>query len=577
MGTLLSTPVTDKINETGEGNNLRYGLASMQGWRSSMEDAHCAITRLPGHLKEWSFFAVFDGHAGALVSEQCASELLNRIVDTEEFKNIDPELAPSIEEIRQGIREGFLSLDEEMRKLPQIVKGLDRSGSTAVCVLVTPKHLFFVNCGDSRAVLICDGAVGFATTDHKPAHPSERKRIQKAGGSVIVDRVNGNLAVSRDFAFLHFRWPLCLSLPPFGVKEQEDVLLYNFIARSTLPTSNWDVHSVMLLALNPEMAKSSTHSHQVDAANLNPTSLGDYSYKTVRNLGPTEQLVSPEPEITVIDRDLEKDQMVVLACDGVWDVMSNEHLCCVVSERMTCMDDLSRICNEVIDYCLYSGSSDNMSMVLVAFEPAPKVIPENQAKDKTLEQKIESIANEIVSNDSKGSMNELLSSIRSRLNGDFAPHAVFCKGALVQRILDAHAPPSPTNGAGNNSPDTSSRLRLQLHSIQLTDYTIERTKGLDGRVSTSIKMLIKLGLFLRQHACEGCLHSMNVNLRQTKEYGIYERFEKQRVVNWIFFEWKVRIVALSTSKSDERGFIGVRLIKRSYQRQNLGMGGVALL
>lgn len=133
--------------------------------------------------------------------------LLQRIVDTEEFKNIDPELAPSIEEIRQGIREGFLSLDEEMRKLPQIVKGLDRSGSTAVCVLVTPKHLFFVNCGDSRAVLIRDGAVGFATTDHKPAHPSERKRIQKAGGSVIVDRVNGNLAVSRYvfFFLINFR------------------------------------------------------------------------------------------------------------------------------------------------------------------------------------------------------------------------------------------------------------------------------------------------------------------------------------------------------------------------------------
>ncbi|VDO03291.1 unnamed protein product [Rodentolepis nana] len=396
MGTLLSTPVTDKINETGEGNNLRYGLASMQGWRSSMEDAHCAITRLPGHLKDWSFFAVFDGHAGALVSEQCAAELLNassllvifieaffRIVDTEEFKNIDPELAPSIEEIREGIREGFLSLDEDMRKLPQIVNGLDRSGSTAVCVLITPKHLFFVNCGDSRAVLIRDGVVGFATTDHKPTHPNERRRIQKAGGSVVVDRVNGNLAVSR--------------------------------------------------------------------------SLGDYSYKTVSNLGPTEQLVSPEPEITVINRDLEKDQMIVLACDGVWDVMSNDYLCSVVSERMGCMDDLSRICNEVIDYCLYSGSSDNMSMVLVAFEPAPKMIPENQAMDKTLEERVESIANEIVSTDSKGSINDLLGCIRTRLNGEFAPHSVFCKGALVQRILNAHNLPSHTNGSGNNSPDPASR------------------------------------------------------------------------------------------------------------------------
>lgn len=118
-------------------------------------------------------------------------------MDTEEFKKIDPELAPSIPEVRQGIREGFLALDEELRNLPEIANGSDRSGSTAVCVLITPKHIFFVNCGDSRAVLIRDGEVGFATTDHKPAHPSEKERIQKAGGSVIVERVNGNLAVSR--------------------------------------------------------------------------------------------------------------------------------------------------------------------------------------------------------------------------------------------------------------------------------------------------------------------------------------------------------------------------------------------
>lgn len=76
MGALLATPITEKFNESGEGNNLRYGLSSMQGWRVSMEDAHCAITKLPGHLKDWSFFAVFDGHAGALVSERCAAELL---------------------------------------------------------------------------------------------------------------------------------------------------------------------------------------------------------------------------------------------------------------------------------------------------------------------------------------------------------------------------------------------------------------------------------------------------------------------------------------------------------------------
>lgn len=39
MGVYLSTPKTDKSSEDGENDRLRFGLSSMQGWRSTMEDA----------------------------------------------------------------------------------------------------------------------------------------------------------------------------------------------------------------------------------------------------------------------------------------------------------------------------------------------------------------------------------------------------------------------------------------------------------------------------------------------------------------------------------------------------------
>lgn len=68
MGALLDKPKTEKYNEHGDWNGLRYGLAAMQGWRIEMEDAHCAVMGLPGTLKDWAFFAVFDGHAGEKVS-----------------------------------------------------------------------------------------------------------------------------------------------------------------------------------------------------------------------------------------------------------------------------------------------------------------------------------------------------------------------------------------------------------------------------------------------------------------------------------------------------------------------------
>ena len=58
--------------------------------------------------------------------------------------------------------------------------------------------------GDSRAVASVHGAVQELSFDHKPNVDSERARIQAAGGWVDLNRVNGNLALSRalgDYVF----------------------------------------------------------------------------------------------------------------------------------------------------------------------------------------------------------------------------------------------------------------------------------------------------------------------------------------------------------------------------------------
>jgi protein phosphatase 1B len=283
MGAFLDKPKTEKHNEGGVGNGLKFGLSSMQGWRVEMEDAHTAVIGLPYGLKDWSFFAVFDGHAGARVSAHCAEQLLDHIIKNEDFRGKiemkeGTEIQPSLEDVIKGVKTGFLKLDEVMRSMPEMASGEDKSGSTAVCTIVSPSHVFFGNCGDSRAVLSREDKCVFSTQDHKPVNPTEKERIQKAGGSVMIQRVNGSLAVSR--------------------------------------------------------------------------ALGDFEYKNVQGMGPCEQLVSPEPEIFIEDRN-EKDEFIVLACDGIWDVMSNDELCDFVRSRMRLTSSLEQICNQVVDTCLY--------------------------------------------------------------------------------------------------------------------------------------------------------------------------------------------------------------------------------
>ena len=434
MGSFLDKPKTDKTNENSCGNGLHYGVSAMQGWRIEMEDAHTSKIGLPvPGLDGWSFFGVFDGHAGGTVSKYSSQELLNSILEADQelfaelatvyslkasssnsLKSVNssssngniksesssqlssttktntttttpttnsttqqhlppndqtpsqsspsashsPPKQPAdhvdsdeqiVEQqqqqtqsnqnntttttnsnnsnnslvdiskyqprLNEAIRKGFLDLDDKIRQLPDFDRGDDKSGSTAVACLISPTHVYLINCGDSRAIFVSENKIALSTSDHKPINPNERERIQNAGGSVMIQRVNGSLAVSR--------------------------------------------------------------------------ALGDYEYKCVEGRGPCEQLVSPEPEIYECERN-ERDEFLVLACDGIWDVMTNDDLREYIHSRLKVTDDLVKICNEVLDMCLNKGSRDNMSIIIVTFPGAPKIQPDEVERDKLCNEKLES-------------------------------------------------------------------------------------------------------------------------------------------------------------------------------------------
>lgn len=196
MGATLPKPVCCTILERHGSTDFRVGLAEMNGWRNSMEDAHVV------HLgKGDGYFGILDGHGGSECSEWCAKRI-HEILRSQGCPKSDA-----------AAKKMVLDVDHEF-----LAQGMSSGSTAAMCTVQVPADargkysLHVINAGDSRVLLSRgDGTMvegpgtdNGLTTDHKPGEPSERARIERCGGRVEVAmggvlRLNGELSVSRGF------------------------------------------------------------------------------------------------------------------------------------------------------------------------------------------------------------------------------------------------------------------------------------------------------------------------------------------------------------------------------------------
>ncbi|CAD5214892.1 unnamed protein product [Bursaphelenchus okinawaensis] len=98
--------------------------------------------------------------------------------------------------------------------------------------------------------------------------------------------------------------------------------------------------------------------------------LGDFIFKTGEHIKPEEQVVTAYPD--VVEVELTRDhEFIVLACDGVWDVLTNEQVVWFVRNRLASGVTPDKICEELLNRCLAPDCEmtgvgcDNMTVVLV--------------------------------------------------------------------------------------------------------------------------------------------------------------------------------------------------------------------
>lgn len=117
--------------------------------------------------------------------------------------------------------------------------------------------------------------------------------------------------------------------------------------------------------------------------NLNLSrAIGDLKYKINSKIARSEQIITAEPEVKQIEIN-EEFKFFVLACDGVWDVMSNQEVIDFVMDKLEKGEKISEISMQLLDKCLATDprltrgvGCDNMTVLIVSFmKPVPSSHP----------------------------------------------------------------------------------------------------------------------------------------------------------------------------------------------------------
>lgn len=178
------------VNFQGEAHKEKVGkyevgVCHCIGRRPTMEDEHLSTSfnlNIKGKAHPVQLFGVFDGHGGrqaaAFVKKNLEQELHNTLNEFCVNGLTD-------KDIFNALKITFVRLDKKFK---------ERSGTTATVAIILDGKLWTANVGDSRTIL--DNGIQLSE-DAEPADPRYKKGIEKRGGRVFFNRINGQLGVAR--------------------------------------------------------------------------------------------------------------------------------------------------------------------------------------------------------------------------------------------------------------------------------------------------------------------------------------------------------------------------------------------
>jgi len=334
----------------------RSGLCERQGQRRSMEDASvclenlCSVQNGNPQIAPIGLYAVFDGHGGSEASNFAARTFPSYVAKY----------------LKDGVRcsEALYRAFEDTEGLfleRVVVSDFDGDEEDAVASDTASKSMTSTTTVEPR---------------HRRSDPLEGSIAGSCAVCVLLDSPNDRMVVAN---IGDSRAVLCRGGKAIALTRDHKPTCPDEIARIVQAGG-----FVSMGRTNGQLAVS--------------RSLGDYTFKVdeiYANDGFSRRykrmdapIVSAQPEITVVDFDSEDDFLIV-ACDGLFDVMSNDDVVKFVIDaaaekmnsatiddarggmlRNVSSSDLSSICSSLVDHAINTlKSRDNVTAIIVALGP----------------------------------------------------------------------------------------------------------------------------------------------------------------------------------------------------------------
>jgi len=402
MGNYLEKPNTEKHSFDGkfrasgdDEEELNFSVSEMQGWRTTMEDAHVArggFIEVNGDFV--SVFGVFDGHGGKEVADFCALHFVDEIVQTKAFQASDMETA---------LRLTFHRMDDMLRdeKYAPELAGLrdqDESVSTSI------EH-------DEESE--GSGADGAALKESMKKDVKTQMDAAEQKGSLTkreaLDLVKKMMKIKSIDEKPKPKPRKSVSNGLIGARYTQAGCTANIcvIHGKKLYVANaGDTRAIMC---SSGLSKGLSMDHKPrqpmemnrirnaggwvnDAGRVNGNlnlsrSIGDLKYKVDAKLAPAAQIITAEPDVNVYDI-TSKDEFLFIGCDGIFDVMSNDAVVNFIKNKLrNGVKPHSAIIELLFENCITESPSkteglgaDNMTGCLVLFKSSDHFLKKKKKK-----------------------------------------------------------------------------------------------------------------------------------------------------------------------------------------------------